>query len=146
MNKKIFAVLIALAVVMIGCAYATDSTDSSNNNTVTISGMNFTIPDGFSEDISEGVVNESGSDDGYNYVSSSKSFESEDGAVVITVATYDQNMTDDIIDDIGQKTTIGNVTGYGEDMGIFSIFSYVQGDKVVAISANNRQIIEDVLS
>ena len=86
MDKRIFAVLSIFLVVMIGCAYAADSTDSSNNNTVTISGLNFTIPEGFTEDVDEEVVNESGSDEGYTYVSNERMFEDDDNLVLISVS------------------------------------------------------------
>ena len=55
---------------MIGCAYATDSAD----NTVTISDVNFTIPDGFTEDVSEAIVNETDSEDGTQLCYKRKNF------------------------------------------------------------------------
>lgn len=136
---KIFIVLSLFAVLMIGCAYAAD-------NTVEISGVNFTVPEGFTEDVSEAIVNESGSDDGYNYVTNSKSFENDDHLLLISVATYDENITDDIIKDIGDKTTINNITGYLGDMGFIALFSYVQDNKVVIITTDDSKIIEDVLN
>ena len=138
MDKKIFIILGLFAVVMIGCAYASD-------NTVEISGVNFTVPEGFTEDVSGEVVNESGSDDGYNYITNSKSFTTDDHRFSVSVATYDQNITEDIIKDIGEKTTINNVTGYLGDMGFLAVFSYVQDDNVVVITTDDADIIEEVL-
>lgn len=146
MDKRIFAVLSIFLVVMIGCAYAADSTDSSNNNTVTISGLNFTIPEGFTEDVDEEVVNESGSDEGYTYVSNERMFEDDDNLVLISVSTFDQNITEDYIKDVGEKTTINNVTGYLEDMGFLALFSYIEDGKLVVITANDKNVIEEVLS
>ena len=143
MNKKIFIVLSLFAVVMIGCAYAADSSDS---NVVEVSGINFTVPEGFTEDVSDEMVNESGSDDGYTYITNSKSFESDDHILLISVATYDQNITDDIIKDIGEKTTINNVTGYLGDMGFLALFSYIQDNNVVVITVDDADIIEEVLA
>ena len=138
MNKKALIVLSLFAVVMIGCAYAAD-------DTVEIAGINFTVPEGFTEDVSDEIVNESGSDDGYNYVTNSKSFETDDHLLLISVATYDENITDDIIKDIGEKTTINNVTGYLGDMGFLALFSYVQDNNVVVITTDDADIIEDVV-
>lgn len=146
MNKKIFAVLGILAIVMIGCVYATDSADSSNNNTVTISGLNFTIPEGFTEDVDEAVVNESGSDEGYTYVTNERMFEDENNIVLISVSTFDQNITEDYIKDVGEKTTINNVTGYLGDLGFLAIFSSIEDGKLVVITASDKNIIEEVLS
>ena len=146
MNKKIFAVLGILAIVMIGCVYATDSADSSNNNTVTISGLNFTIPEGFTEDVDEAVVNESGLDEGYTYVTNERMFEDENNIVLISVSTFDQNITEDYIKDVGEKTTINNVTGYLGDLGFLAIFSSIEDGKLVVITASDKNIIEEVLS
>lgn len=131
--------------MMVGCAYAADSADSLNNNTVTISGLNFTIPDGLAENVEEAVINETDSDDGYKYVSNSRTFEDDEHVLVIGVSTFEQNMTDDYLKGLGEVTTINNVTGQLDDMGFMSIFSYVQGDKVVVLTADSKNIIEEAL-
>lgn len=143
MNKKIFAVLAIFAIAMVGCAYAADSQD---NTTVTISGLNFTVPEGFSEDVEEAVVNESGSDDQYTFVTNEKMFENADDVFLISVSTFDQNITDDYIKDFGEETTIGNVTGYFEDLGFLALFSYIEDGQMVVITASDQSIIEQVLS
>jgi flavodoxin len=145
MNKKILALLGIFAIVMIGCAYAADSADSLNN-TLTISGMNFTIPEGMTEDIAEEVVNETGADENYTFVTNSKTLEDDENVVIITVATYDQNLTEDYINDIGEKTTINNITGYLEDQSFFALFSYIQDNDLVIVTANDKNLIEEVLS
>ena len=146
MNKKIFAVLIVFAVAVVGCAYAADTTDSSNNNTVTISGINFTIPEGFSEDVSEAVVNQSESDDGYTYVTNEKTFEKGDHLLEISVSKYEQNITNDMIKNSGKKVIINNVTGYLGDVGILAVFSYIKDGKLVCIVSDNKEIINEVVS
>ena len=145
MTRKILVVLGILAIMMVGCAYAADSADSLNNNTVTISGLNFTIPDGLAENVEEAVINETDSDDGYKYVSNSRTFEDDEHVLVIGVSTFEQNMTDDYLKGLGEVTTINNVTGQLDDMGFMSIFSYVQGDKVVVLTADSKDIIEEAL-
>ena len=132
MKKKILALLGIFAIVMIGCAYAADSTDSLNN-TITVSGINFTIPEGMTENVTEEVVNKTGADENYTFV-------------IINVATYDQNLTEDYIKDIGEKTTISNTTGYLEDMGFFTLFSYIQDNDLVIITASEKNLVEEVLS
>ena len=57
---------------MIGCAYAADSTDSLNN-TLTVSGINFTIPEGMTENVTEEVVNKTSADENYTFVTDRKS-------------------------------------------------------------------------
>ena len=146
MNKKIFAVLIVFAVAVVGCAYAADTTDSSNNNTVTISEINFTIPEGFSEDVSEAVVNQSESDDGYTYVTNEKTFERGDHILEISVSKYEQNITNDMIKNSGKKVIINNVTGYLGDVGILAVFSYIKEGKLVCIVSDNKEIINEVVS
>lgn len=145
MDKKIFALLAIFLIAIVGCAYAADS-DSSNNNTVTISGVNFTIPEGLTENVTETLVNESGSDDGYNYVTDQKTFEDDENLLVISVSTYEQNITDDLVKDVGDKTTINNITGYSQDLGFLALFAYVQDGKVVVLTANDMNLIEEALS
>lgn len=145
MDKRIFAVLGIFAIVMIGCAYAAEPADSLDNNTVTISDVNFTIPEGLTENLDEAVVNESNSDDGYNYVTNTRSFENEDHLLLISVNDYEQNITDDLIKDVGEKTTINNVTGYFEDMGFLALFTYIQDGKVVVITADDKDIVEETV-
>ena len=146
MNKKIFAVLSIFLMLMVGCAYAADSTDA-NNNTVTISGVNFTIPDGFTEDVAEAVVNESNSDDGYNYITNQKMFEdANDNLILISVETFEENITDDYISDFGENATFNNISGSLEDLGFLALFTYVQDGQLVVITANNQDLIEEVLS
>ncbi|MDO5831516.1 MAG: hypothetical protein Q4Q14_01650 [Methanobrevibacter sp.] len=145
MNKKILALLSIFAIVMIGCAYAADSTESANN-TVTISGINFTIPEGMTENVAEEIINETGTDDDYTFLTNSKTFEDDENIVVVSVSTYEQNLTEDYLKDIGEKTTIGNTTGYLEDMGVLTLFSYIQDNDLVVITSNNKTLVEETLS
>ena len=145
MNKKILALLSIFAIVMIGCAYAADSTESANN-TVTISGINFIIPEGMTENVAEEVINETGNDDDYTFLTNSKTFEDDENIVVVSVSTYEQNLTEDYLKDIGEKTTIGNTTGYLEDMGFLTLFSYIQDNDLVVITSNNKTLVEETLS
>ena len=145
MKKKILALLGIFAIVMIGCAYAADSTDSLNK-TITVSGINFTIPEGMTENVTEEVVNKTSADENYTFVTNSKTLEDDENVVIINVATYDQNLTEDYIKDIGEKTTISNTTGYLEDMGFFTLFSYIQDNDLVIITASEKNLVEEVLS
>jgi hypothetical protein len=145
LNKKIFAILGIFVIAMISCAYAADSTD----NTITISDVNFTIPEGFTENVDEATVNESGYDDGYNYVLNSKTFEKDDTAINIVVADYEQDISNDLIKDMGKETTINNITGYNGDTGFIKLFAYVQDKKIVTITIINEKednLLEKILS
>ena len=141
MNKKIFAILCIFAIAMIGCAYAAETT--------TVSDVNFTIPDGFTEDTDEATVNESGSEDGYNYVLNSKTFEKDDTALNIVVADYEQDINDDLIKDIGKEKTIKDIAGYYGDGGVIKLFAYIEDGKIITITTindNDGNLIEEVLS
>ena len=145
MDKKIFALMGIFVIVMIGCAYAADSADSSNS-TVTISGINFTIPEGLTENVGEEKINESGSEEGYNYLTNQKTFVSGDYILEISVSSYEQNMSDDYLNDTGKEATINNVAGRIENLGFLVLFSYVQDGKVVVITSNDKSVIEKVLA
>lgn len=144
MNRKILAVLIVAAVAAVGCAYAADST--SNAEVITISDVNFTIPDGFTEDADEELVDEPNADQGRNYVTSQKVFDNGNKTLVITVDTYEENLTDDYVSDFGDKTTINNITGYLDENSFFSMFTYVDGEKLIVITSDDKATIEEVLA
>lgn len=146
MNKNIIAILSIIAITMIGCAYAADSTDSLNKNTITMDGMNFTIPEGFTEDVEDALVNETGSEEGFTFVTNSRTFEKNDDFFIISVSIYDKNLPEDYMDVFGEKTTVNNVSGYYDDFNFLSLFSYTDGNKLIIVSSNEKSLIEEVLS
>ena len=146
MNKNIIAILSIIAITMIGCVYAADSTDSLNKNTITMDGMNFTIPEGFTEDVDDALVNETGSEEGFTYVTNSRTFEKNDDFVIISVSIYDKDLPEDYMDDFGEKATVNNVSGYYDDFNFLSLFSYTDGNKLIIVSSNEKSLIEEVLS
>ena len=144
MNRKILVVLIVAAVVAVGCAYAADST--SNADVITISDVNFTIPDGFIEDADGELVDEPNADQGRNYVTSQKIYDNGNKTLVIGVNTFEENITDDYVSDFGEKTTINNITGYYDENSFFSMFSYIDGEKLIVITTDDKATIEEVLA
>ena len=152
MNRKILFTLslVILAVFAIGSVSALDLgflTGDSSEEIVTIDGIDFKIPDGFSEDADEEVVNESNVRSGITYITNSKLFESDNDVVVILVADYGEyKVTDDIAKEVGgEKTTIEGVDGYlSEDSG-FYVFNYAKDDKLVVFSSTNKDIIGDFI-
>ena len=120
--------------------------DSDNINTVTVDGINFTVPDGYIEDIGEEIINESNFEDGVSYTTCQKSFENESDILLISVSTYETELTDEDMADFGKNTTINNITGYLEDLNFCSVFTYNQDGKLVVVTVTNPDVIEEVLS
>jgi uncharacterized protein (TIGR02145 family) len=75
------------------------------------------------------------------------SFENGDNYLLISVSEYEQPVTEDIIKDLGEKTTINNnVTGYVEDLGLLSLFTYIQDGKVVVVTSNDKNVIMETFN
>lgn len=139
-----------LAVFAIGSVSALDlgflSGDSSDE-IVTIDGIDFKVPDGFSEDADEEVINESNVQSGITYLTNSKCFEKDDTVMVILVADYGEyKVTDDIAKEVGgNATTIEGVDGYLSEDGFFYVFNYAKNDKLVVLSTNDESVIGDFI-
>ena len=141
--------LVILAIFAIGSVSALDLgfLSGDSEQTVTIDGIDFKIPDGFSEDSDEEVINESNVQSGITYLTNSKLFEKDDAIMVILVADYGEyKVTDDIAKEVGgDATTIGGVGGYLKEDGFFYVFDYAKNDKLVVLSTNDKDIIGDFI-
>ncbi len=151
MNRKIlFSLsLVILAIFAIGSVSALDLgfLTGGAEEIVTIDGIDFKIPDGFSEDKDEEIVNESSVQAGVTYLTNSKLFEKDDTVVVILVANYGEyNVTDDVIKEIGgNATSIGGVDGYLIKENFFYKFDYAKDGKLVVFSTNDEDVIGDFI-
>ncbi len=141
--------LVILAIFAIGSVSALDFgfLSGDSEQTVTIDGIDFKIPDGFTEDADEEVINESNVQSGITYLTNSKLFEKDDAIMVILVADYGEyKVTDDIAKEVGgDATTIEGVDGYLKEDGFFYVFDYAKNDKLVVLSTNDKDIIGDFI-
>lgn len=137
--------IIFISVFAIGSASALDL--FANQETVTIDGIDFKIPDGFSEDSSQELVNEPQSQGGIDYVVNGKTFNNGLSEVAILVADYgDFKVNDDVLKALGgEKTTLNDVEGYQYESDGYYIFNYQKNDKLVVISSSDENIISDFL-
>lgn len=151
LNRKILFTLslLILAIFAIGSVSALDFgfLSGDSEQTVTIDGIDFKIPDGFTEDADEEVINESNVQSGITYLTNSKLFEKDDAIMVILVADYGEyKVTDDIAKEVGgDATTIEGVDGYLKEDGFFYVFDYAKNDKLVVLSTNDKDIIGDFI-
>ena len=152
MNKKIiFGVsLVLIAIMAIGSASAFDLSSllgGGGNETVTIDGIDFNIPEGFTEDPDEATVNETNEQSGITYITNGKLYEKDGIYVALLVADYGEyKVTDEIAGVVGgEATTINNVSGYLTTEGVYKVFNYAKDDKLVVISANDEDVIADFI-
>ena len=82
MTKKILLAL-SLALIAIVMASAVSADEK-----VTIDGIDFNIPEGYTEDVDSAVVNETETDDGVTYVSNGKFFDDGNYTMLLLVADY----------------------------------------------------------
>lgn len=142
MDRKIIALLIFLTIV---CATSAVSAEDLKN--VTISDVTFNIPDGFSEDKSNEIINETVSESGVTYVQNAKLFEKGNDVIVMLVSDYDgYDVTEDIIKSLGgTEKTINNVSGTIKDDSGFKVFSYEKNGKLAVISLTDEKYLEDII-
>ena len=154
MKKSIFAIsIILVAIVAIGSVSAFDlaslfgGDDSSENQTVTIAGIDFNVPAGFSEDTNYSAVNQTVDESGVSITNNLKTFVNNNTVVAVLVAEYkDFNITDEIVGIVaGDAKTINNVSGYLSTDGNYKVFSYVKDNKLVVISTNDENVIGDFI-
>lgn len=154
MKKSIFAIsVILIAIMAVGSVSAFDlgsilgSSDDGQNQTVTIDGIDFNVPAGFSELVNESTVNETVEEGVITFTNNGKVFESKDDVVAILVADYGElKITDEIVGSVaGDAKTINNIQGYLSTDGIYKVFSYAKDNKLVVISSTDEGVIGDFI-
>lgn len=148
MNKKIFTVFALLIVVAsISVVSAFDLGDlfgTSQNETVTIEGIDFNIPAGYKEDskstfnIIEGFI-----DEGYDF--DGKVYAKDNTQVGIYVYNYSSLDADDLLGEFSNETTINNVGGFMEFDDNDYVFVYTKDKCIVLIVSNDQNVIGDFI-
>ena len=153
MNRKIFAILTLLIVATsITAVSAFDLGDifggESKNQTVTISGIDFNIPEGFVEEPTN-ITNELADtikQHGVNF--NVKGYVKDSTIVGLFVVNYDQfGLSEDMILSLigGNATKINNVEGFTlVDDGLY-MFYYPKDKSIVVISSNDENVIGDFI-
>ena len=138
MNKKIVLTL-SLALIAIVMASAVSADEK-----VTIDGIDFNIPEGYTEDVDSEVVNETETDDGVTYVSNGKFFDNGNYTMLLLVADYgDANATEAAFAEVeGENLTIQNTTGKLVDLGFLKIYAYLEDGKLVTLTTDGPDEIE----
>ena len=156
MNKKILVLFLFVAIVSMSTACAFDFNDllnpSSNDQAgenVTIYGIDFNIPSGFTEVINESVDNEADDNPYVDYNLSSKTYVNTNGDVIIVSASTSDTPADDNFakdaSEGGNKTTINGVEGYTYSDSDFESFTFAKDGKLVIISVSDKQLLNDVV-
>ena len=158
MDKKFFALLGAFVVIAsMSAVCALDLNDlsnviydSPNDENVTVSGIDFNVPDGFNEAKNEAVDSMSFDSPYVDYNISGKKLISNNGSsIAISVSESVEFTADDSSAEIasqdGNKTTIKGINGYEfYDDGTYG-FSFAKDGKLVLITASEKELIDDVL-
>lgn len=148
MNKKIFTVFALLIVVAsISAVSAFDLGDifgTGANETVTIEGIDFNIPEGYKED-SKNTFNiiEKFIDEGYDF--DGKVYAKDNTQVGIYVYNYSSLDAGDILGDFSNETTINDVGGFMEYDDNDYVFVYTKDKCIVMIASNDKNVIGDFI-
>ena len=156
-NKKILVILaffIVIAGMSTACAF--NINDVSNvlfgdqKQGVTLAGVDFNIPDGFSEVENESVYNQKVDNPVLDLNFYSKVYTNVSGdAIILSVSASntpaDDNYARDLAGDDANKTTINGVEGYEFTDPGFDGFSYVKNGKLVVLSSTDKELFKDVI-
>lgn len=138
MTKKILLALsLALMAIVMASAVSADEK-------VTIDGIDFNIPEGYTEDVDSEVVNETETDDGVTYVSNGKFFDNGNYTMLLLVADYgNANATEAAFAEVeGENLTINNTDGKLVDLGFLKIYAYLEDGKLVTLTTDGPDEIE----
>ncbi|WP_405307079.1 hypothetical protein [Methanobrevibacter sp.] len=151
MNKKIIAILALLIVATsIGAVSAFDLSDifgGAQNETVTIDGVDFNIPDGFEVDPTNTTdkMLEPLKKEGAEI--SSQSYIKDNTGVSLFVVNVTNGLTvEQALQAMGgDESTINNVTGNIIKDGDITMFDFEKNNHIVLISTNDEKVIGDFL-
>ena len=150
-NILFIGLLAIFAIVIVGSVSAFDLgflTGDSGPEQVTIEGINFTIPDGYKEDLNNSYDNVTQSASGLSYTMNGKTYANDEGdAIAILIADYgDYNVTDEILEQVSDEPkTINGHAGYIKKDGMFTIFSYEAKGDLVTVTASDETVIDQVI-
>lgn len=153
MNRKIIAIfallILAVSVSAVSAFGLSDLTGSSSDaGVVTIDGIDFNIPDGFSEEKNLAIDGEVNETEGVQYTTWGKTYINDENKVIsIGVATYDGvEVTDEMPQYIGgDKVTINGVDGYEYNVASYDGFTFAKDGKLIIISTNDGDLLQDVV-
>lgn len=153
MNRKIIAIfallILAVSVSAVSAFGLSDLTGSSSDaGVVTIDGIDFNIPDGFSEEKNLAIDGEVNETNGVQYTTWGKTYINDENKVIsIGVATYDGvEVTDEMPQYIGgDKVTINGVDGYEYNVASYDGFTFAKDGKLIIISTNDGDLLQDVV-
>lgn len=151
MNKKIISICaLLLVVISISAVSAFDLGDlfGTNEKTVNVNGVDFILPDGFKEDTTNTSKEATSAlkDLGLNVTV--KIYTNGSSAVGFYVSNYTSLglKSDVVLNTIGgNPTTVKNVTGLMKSENGANMFSYTQGDYLILINTNNKDLINQVI-
>ena len=152
MNKKIILglSLVVIAVMAIGAVSAFDLGSllgGSENQTVTIDGIDFNVPEGYVEVEDQAIINETQVQGPITYTTNCKVYGKDSTEVALLVGNYGEyNVTDDVVAGLGgEAKTIKNVKGYMDHDDEYYVFSYAKDNKLAVISTNDESAIADFI-
>ena len=155
LNKKVLVLLsLFLVVASVASVSAFNVSDlflsGSATNNATVEGINFNLPDGFSEVDSSSAKNEILNNSYLDLNMSTQVFMNDKGDnIEISVSDSSLIKADDSIAETvsmgGNQTQINGVNGYNFDVAGYSGFTYAKDGKLVVVSASDKELLKDVI-
>ena len=155
LNKKVLVLLsLFLVVASMAAVSAFNVSDlflsGSATKNATVEGVNFNLPDGFSEVDASSSKNEVLNNSYLDLNMSTQVFMNDKGDnIEISVSDSSLIKADDSIAETismgGIKTQINGVDGYNFDVAGYSGFTYAKDGKLVVVSASDKELLNDVI-
>lgn len=124
------------------------SASSSNNEKITIEGIDFNLPKGFKEDDSSfGDFDKDMKKGNVKFTVSGKMFKKGNDVIMLAVTTYDGYDADDEVAEYvgGKAMTINGVDGYEYDTDEGDGFVYAKNGKLVSVIASDEDLIDEII-
>lgn len=133
--------LIILAIILINSVSADDDIE----NKISIDGIEFNIPDDFKENETQRIINET--NDNNSYITNSQTFINDEDYFIIKILRFsdfevDEHFAESLAD---EEITINNITGFIIKNNNDYLFDYADGDKLIVINTNDKDVLEDIL-
>ena len=155
LNKKVLVLLsLFLVVASMAAVSAFNVSDlflsGSATKNATVEGVNFNLPDGFSEVDASSSKNEVLNNSYLDLNMSTQVFMNDKGDnIEISVSDSSLIKADDSIAETismgGNKTQINGVDVYNFDVAGYSGFTYAKDGKLVVVSASDKELLNDVI-
>lgn len=147
-HSLLLILLIILALFSVNAAVADGffGFGESDDNIVSICGVEYNIPEGFHENVNSSINNESLNDGGFAYYLTSKQYSNAKDIFTVGVSHYTLEITNKTLEKLGgEPRNIDGHDGYFKNIKDGCEFNYIVNGDIVSVSATNEDLLTKVI-